>query len=71
MECLRLRLSLSNAYIVGNKVKGHISKRMFQGNKARQIPRKTCVLWRLKTSVLTFALLPYYRQHLITAGGET
>ena len=29
------------ANTVGNKVKGRISKRVFQGNKARQIFRKT------------------------------
>ena len=29
------------ANTVGNKVKGRISKRLFQGNKARQIFRKT------------------------------
>ena len=59
---------------VGNKAKRLISKRVFQENKARQIFRKANissffekigVLCFLETSVLRFALLPYYRQKLI------
>ena len=67
---------------VGNKVKGQISKWVFQENKACQIFRKTnisyslmrskkCSFFRkfdmlcfLETSVLRFALLPYYRRFL-------
>ena len=33
------KLTNSNSEFVGNKVKGRISKRVFQGNKARQIFR--------------------------------
>ena len=32
-------------FIVGNKAKGRISKRVFQENKARQIFRKTNLFW--------------------------
>ena len=60
-----------------NNAKGQISKRVFQENKARQISARTCayqgvknvrfcgkfgVLCFLETSVLRFALLPYYRR---------
>ena len=34
-------------YVVGNKVKGRISKRIFQENKARQIFRKTNISYLL------------------------
>ena len=34
------KLTNSDSEFVGNKVKGRISKRVFQGNKARQIFRK-------------------------------
>ena len=53
-ECERLKMSVFNQenlcakpgqsgwpLLVGNKVKGQISKRVFQENKARQIFRKT------------------------------
>ena len=43
MEILRYldSSSLSTSYIVGNKAKGRISKRVFQESKARQNFRKT------------------------------
>ena len=56
---------------VGNMAKGRISKRRQQEYKARQIFRKTnvrfsenltCFVCILVTSVLRFALLPYYRR---------
>ena len=73
--------------IVGNKAKGQISKRVFQESKARQIFRKTNnsypkirnvrffgkfgVFCFLETSVLRFALLPYYRRnHCLLADGS-
>ena len=80
-------------YFVGNKVKGRISKRVFQENKAREIfcknehflppdthtyvcvcvsgDKKCSFLWKiwralfLKTPVLRFALLPYYRRLIL------
>ena len=36
---------LEDMYIVGNKTKGQISKRVLQGNKARQIFRKTKIFY--------------------------
>ena len=63
---------------VGNKAIGRISKRMLQGNKARQIFSKNVlggkkcsffekfgVLCFLVTPVLKFALLPYCQQFML------
>ena len=47
----------SQGYVVGNKAKWRISKRVFQENKAQ----KFGVLCFFETPVLRFAILPYYR----------
>ena len=39
--------SILHEEFVGNKAKGRISKRVFQGNKARQIFRKTNISYPL------------------------
>ena len=47
-------------FLVGNKAKGRISKRVFQENKARQIFRKTNILYpliRTRTSFQRFILV--------------
>ena len=40
-------LNVHNIYLVGNKAKGQISKRVFQENKASQIFRKTNISYTL------------------------
>ena len=45
--------------LVGNNAKGRVSKRVFQESKARQKFLELCFL---ETSVLRFALLPYYQR---------
>ena len=54
-------------YFVGNKVKGWISKRVFQENKARQIFRETNISYpTMRTHNLfswnILAFLPYYQR---------
>ena len=58
-----------NPRFVVNKVKGRISKRVFQENKAQCVSGSKCsffgkfgVLCFLGTPVLRFALLTYYRR---------
>ena len=63
-KCLVLEILFMSQYIVGNKAKGPISKRVFQENRARQIFRKTNIFYPLIRTRTRLALLPYYRRYV-------